>query len=73
MTRARGWFLSQLWTQLEKSYVGTRTDWLSASAVKGEIIGEVDDSSRTHTLFKYEGDADLPSPAVEKPDENRGR
>ena len=64
-TRARGWFLSQLWTQLENNHAGTRSDWLRASAVKGEIIGEIDGSGRTFSLFKYEGESDLPNPVAE--------
>jgi hypothetical protein len=65
LTRARGWFLSQLRSQLEKNYTGSRSDWLRASAFKGEIIGDVGGSGRAYTLFKYEGEADMPSPVVE--------
>ena len=62
-TRARGWFLSQLWSEIEKDHSqGRGQDWLRASAVRGELMADIDDTGRVYTLFKYEGDSDTPKP-----------
>ena len=33
--------------------------------MRGEIIADIDNSGRTHTLFKFMGDSDTPEPNKE--------
>jgi len=63
-TRMRGWLLSQLWHTLEQAFP-LRQNWLRASAIRGELTAELDDTGRVLTLFKFIGEADSPTPVLE--------